>query len=227
MSSYQDWQDAVVKAAGVESLESLEKDVSQVEGVRYPLLAEAVSGSAHGVADWKLRLALCQEFEESRMGALSEDVDQLLWVGEGDGPSPEFLDLAKEEPAELSFLPCWTRQVGRDPELAVVLDLQVLRNTAELRRLKRTNPSLAVVGPTRPPGQETESLVEDTLVYLTGILAGATVLEVRQAPGETWESLWSRLNILRILKWESGLQGLPSVCEGSGFFAELEERLTS
>lgn len=66
-----------------------------------------------------------------------------------------------------------------------------------------------------------ESMIRQTLAYLAGVIGGAQVLEVAQHEGESWESLWLRMNILRLLRWEAGLSSSGYACRGAGCFQEL------
>ena len=60
---------------------------------------------------------------------------------------------------------------------------------------------------------------------MTGVLAGCQIIEILQAEGESFHSLWARLNVTRIMALESDLQKLVDPTSGAGLFSELQARL--
>lgn len=211
----------------------------------YPLLGEELADSDLGAAAserprWRLRLALREVFEEAAMLALVEDVDELRWCGAEDavlswpGPelygasaSPEGWTLERQESVTHGRLPgirlSWRKGEVQRTEDCLGLDGQVLRNLAQLRTLRATLPQVDrwVVSSSVSAAGETEGLISDTLAYWTGALAGVDVLEVEQQPGEDFETLWARLSICRLLRWEADLAQPGDACDGAGMFSAL------
>lgn len=221
------WLKGVLAAAGAESLEQVEKPVPGCDA-RYPLLGQ--NGSTQldeKTRAWKLRLALRTPFPAQELKALVEEVDQLLWLGEGElnTDSADLVRLLKESPEDEAGARLRSVELKGESfdEKVYHPDLQLLKNIACLN-LERGSVSMVVAAREPSTDAQTESLIEQTLSFLAGILAGVDVLEVRQGPREGFDSLWPRLNILRLLKWEAGLNELPPICDGAGFFEELQRR---
>ncbi len=223
----QEWVNRVLATAKVESLAQLEKPVSGTSGARYPLLGrESAQAPVGQKRSWTLRLGLREKFGQEEFTALTEGVDELLWLGQGEIDFPGALTLVEEAESPDGIRRTLKQGERNRTERLCRLDLQVLRNVATLSDPDGGAELLVVSAPEPTADAETESLIEQTLVYLSGILAGADVLEVRQRAGESFDSLWPRLNILRLLKWEAGLSEQPPLCQGAGFFEELRQRLS-
>lgn len=207
----------------------------------YPLLGDEISQSEASFARWKLRLTLVEPFEDAILAALTEDVQEvrlraaaLSLASSINGP-----ELFSDEQGR----DCWTLAehecVSRGPlsgerrtwrcaeqtrlEECLKVDGQVLRNLADLRRLRAGSPDVDrwVVRSATSGAGETEGLIADTLAYWTGAVAGADVLEVEQQPGESFETLWARLSICRLLRWEAELAQPGDACAGAGLFSTM------
>lgn len=209
-----------------------------VEG--YPLLGGELSGTAAEVplAPWRLRLSLCSAFEADQLAALLEDVEEVHLhdgaatlaesVGERElfGPSGAWTVVRREE-APLGPLPgevvVWGGSAGERRERTAVADGMLLKNLALLRAARTEFPEVDrwVVASAVSAQGETEGLIADTLAYWTGAVAGVEVLEVAQRPGEGFETLWARLNICRLLRWEAHLAAPGDALSGAGLFDEL------
>lgn len=204
---------------------------------------------------WRLRVALVEPLDSDQCAALLEDVEELRLSGELVGAdvkgalakgelSSDKLELYCEQEtgapawrllerhtvavgpwaAERSV---WAREGKSVVEQSLVLDSMVLKNLAALRAAMEKAPEVDrwVVSSSVSASQETEALIADTVAYLTGAVAGATVLEVIQQPGERFETVWARLNICRLLRWEAELGQPGDALTGAGLFAELGDRL--
>ena len=209
----------------------------------YPLLGDEIPGvdSASKVSRWALRLTLLEPFEPAVLAALTEDVQEVrLRAGAQSMASsihgPElFMDeqgqscwaLAEQESVIRGTLSgqrrTWRREDQSRLEESLLLDGQVLRNLARLRSLPGSHPDVdrwVVCSATSADG-ETEGLIADTLAYWSGAVAGVDVLEVEQQPGESFETLWARLSICRLLRWEAELGHPGDACDGAGVFPAL------
>lgn len=208
----------------------------------YPLLGDERQEPARVEGSrWALRLALREVFDPAAFAALLEDVQELHWCGEAgvDLPTPPGCEvysressgsgweLLSQDAAERGQLGVLRRSWRKGPqtvtEECVSLDGQVLRNLALLRSFRETLSGVDrwVVRSSVSAGGETEGLINDTLAYWTGAVGGVDVLEVEQQPGEDFETLWARLSICRLLRWEADLARPGDVGAGAGIFSDL------
>lgn len=210
----------------------------------YPLLGEELPDEAVRPADpWKLRLSLCQECSSDQLEGLLDDVQQVhltkaalslagspllaqveLFLEQGEGPGWTLGERLDINLGPLSSERLTWRKGGQSLiEQVVMVDKALLRNLAWLRSLPGEHPEVArwVVRSNRSAGGEAEGLIGDTLAYLAGAVGGAGVLEVAQQPGESFDTLWPRLNIPRLLRWEAGLGAPGDALAGAGVFAAL------
>ena len=212
----------------------------------YPLLGDEVSQSEAAFARWELRLTLVEPFEDAILAALTEDVQEVRLRAAAQALAPSFMGPEPDGPElflDQEVQGCWTlaecKTVSRGPlsgerrtwrcaeqtrlEECLKVDGQVLRNLADLRRLKASSPDVDrwVVRSAASGVGETEELIAETLAYWTGAVAGADVLEVEQQPGESFETLWARLSICRLLRWEAELAQPGDACAGAGLFSTM------
>lgn len=179
----------------------------------YPLLGdERLDETESPSKGWWVKVLVRESYSESERSALSEGVGSL----------EDYADRPEGQKME-SLLP--VSLIG--DEARVEVDLQVLRNIAEIRRLKAARPdilrwTLVCEG---KAGDDPEVLVGETLRQLTGVLAGCDTLEIVQGVGEPFNGLWSRVNVARLMASEGELGQAPDALSGSGFFAELQSRL--
>ncbi len=123
----------------------------------------------------------------------------------------------------------WERQWKQGPrqqlERVVEPDGLILRNLSLLARLRSAHLDVDswVVRSSASADGTADGLIADTLAYWSGAVAGVDVLEVAQQPEEDFASLWARLNVLRVLRWEAGLAAVPQATDGSGLFQNLCE----
>ncbi|HIB66320.1 MAG TPA: hypothetical protein EYO33_14695 [Phycisphaerales bacterium] len=176
----------------------------------YPILGEeqAVGGESLSQKTWKVRVVLRESLDEERLTALSEGVAQVL-VAPSSG--------------ETESLKSCLRVRKEGSEARIEADLQMLRNMAEIQRLQTAHPEVAtwVLVTNGSPENDPETLVGETLKQLTGVLAGCQVIEIVQAPGESFSSLWHRVNVSRLLSHESELGDFPDPLAGAGLFSAL------
>ena len=109
----------------------------------------------------------------------------------------------------------------------VRVDLSLLRNVAEIRKLRADHPDVKkwVLVTEESVESEPEKLVGETIRVLTGLLGGCGILEIRAAAGEPFSSVWSRHNVARLLAHESQLSEFPDPLAGAGLFRELQKRI--
>ncbi len=210
----------------------------------YPLLGAETAEPVRHPHRWRLRLSLCQMVEPEQLVSLLEDVDEVRLQGEALALEPQlqgverYLEgqaeglspcwaLSEDEAATLGPLAArrvtWTSEAGgRQAELIVNLDSMLLRNLALLRSGPLDGPRL-VVSSAVSAGGETEGLIADTVAYWTGAVAGVAALEVAQQELEDFPTLWARLNICRLLRWESELGQAEDACAGAGLFQSLAD----
>jgi hypothetical protein len=212
LTTHSDWEKAVLKGSEDSQLSVLE---SPVEGSKttYPLLGSELAPPGHDLArfDWRVRVVVNEPIDVQTMSDLADSEIEVL----------EAQELA-ELPLESSLQAFKTEVEGR-----VKVDLHLLKNITEIRRLKGQNPDLkdwALVCEGHSE-EDPEALVGETLRLLTGVLSGCQVLEIRQGEGESLRSVKTRVNIARLMAHESSLQSLPDPIAGAGFFQELTERL--
>lgn len=212
----------------------------------YPLLgSEQTEARVRETQPWRLRLSLCEPLAADELNALREDVEEIRLSGAALSLQDHFPDcevfrddaqshdsawsLRHQEPAALGSLAgwelAWSKGARSRLEQTVLVDGALLKNLALLRDAQATRPEVErwVVGPAPTPTGEglEEALIAETLAYWTGAVAGAQVLEVAQRPGEPFASLWPRLNICRLLRWEAELSHGGDACAGAGIFGEL------
>lgn len=188
---------------------------SPVEGSRatYPLCTaegEAEESPAEPF-DWRVRVVVNENLSDQEKAALVDSETELTEVRNLDEAIlPSLLEASR------------TAQEGR-----VAVDLRILRNIAEIRRLQVEHSDLKtwVLVSEAQPEADPEALVAETVRQLTGVLSGCRVLEIRQGVGESFKSLWSRLNVARLMAHESSLRGLPDPIRGAEFFEQLGQRL--
>ncbi len=205
----------------------------------YPLLGgELAQEMAGNPAPWRLRLTLRTAFEADQLEALLEDVEEvhLLDAAGALAPTVGSRELYGEggswtvrSAEETALGPLsgekvfWTGPAGDRLEQTVVADGMVLRNLALLRTARTEQPDVSrwLVSSAVSAEGETEGLIADTLAYWTGAVGGADVLEVAQRPGEAFETIWARVNICRLLRWEAALGQPGDALAGAGLFQSL------
>ncbi len=208
----------------------------------YPLLGSELSDSPPLPRPaWALRLTLREVFEPDTLAALLEDVQEVRLIGNAASmaASIESRELYAQEAGEkgwslrseveASWGPLsgqrrvWARADVTRTEVSLVADGLVLRNLALLRALPGREPDTdrwLLRSAVSADGQ-TEGLIADTLAYWTGAVAGVEALEVEQQSEESFDTLWARLNICRLLRWEAELGHPGDAGAGSGLLHEL------
>jgi hypothetical protein len=187
-------------------------------------------------------LALCETFQPDLLAALIEDVQEIRLLAAGGAMKGEVsgLDLFLEgEPSSGAWsllsqedvtVGAWSgRRVtwGQGEQTLVeqtlLVDSMVLKNLALLGNLSKQHPEVDrwVVASAASCDGQAESLIADTLAYWSGAVAGVNVLEVEQQPGEGFDTLWARLGICRLLRWEADLAQPGDALSGAGLFVEL------
>jgi hypothetical protein len=191
---------------------------------------------------WRLRLALCEVFEDDQVAALKEGVDEVRLLAGAHSMKDRFssmdLFLEDSEPGQAWGMIAkkavaleslvgqevrWARGDQRLIEHVITPDGHLLRNLASLKTRSVACPEVqrwAITSSVSASG-EAEGLIADTLAYWTGAVAGVEVLEVIQQPGESFDTLWARLGICRLLRWEAELGGPGDVLDGAGLFDEI------
>lgn len=119
----------------------------------------------------------------------------------------------------------WRQGADERVERVVEPDGLLLRNLSLLEQMRDTHLSVDswVVRSNVSAGGTADGLIADTLAYWSGAVAGVDVLEVAQQAEEEFSSLWARLNILRVFRWEAGLAVVPDATSGAGVFSSLRE----
>lgn len=200
------------EAAWKESVKEVPEKPLPGTQATYPLLGDERSDEpSTGERNWSVRLVLREEYSGEALQALSEDTQEVF----------------TETPEVGEELPSVLRAEKAGAAARVWPDLNLLRNVAEIQRLKATNPQIdewILVCPGEA-GDDPEVLVGETIRQLTGVLAGFDVLEIRQGEGESFTSLWGRLNVARLMATEAELQSCSDPTSGAGLFAILRERL--
>lgn len=212
--AYEQWKREVVGAQGGE-LSQHESSLGPTDAT-YPLLGlEDIAGlePARASLSWRVRIASDEEFESSQLLALQEFGTEIV-------ASSSLMD-------ESGTLTSYLRVAKRGHEALVRVDLNILKNIAEIRRLKALHTEFDswVLLSEGTAQDDPEQLVGETLRQLTGLLAGCEILEIHRAPGESFQSVWGRLNVSRLLALESALQELSDPIAGAGFFAQLQDRI--
>lgn len=211
----------------------------------YPLLGgELAERPGESRAPWRLRLTLRAAFEPDQLMALLEDVEEVCLLDEaaslrsqigekelyGEGGAWTLRERHESSLGPLSGeRSIWTGPGGERVEQTVFADGMLLRNLALLRSAPRLEPEVSrwLVSSAVSADGETEGLIADTLAYWTGAVGGADVLEVAQRPGEGFETLWARLNICRLLRWEAALGQPGDPLAGAGLFHDLSALATT
>jgi hypothetical protein len=207
MGSFESWQSVVSRT-----------NEATVNGSQatYPLLgSENDESGVENPRFWSIRVVLKYDYDGVRRSALEESVAEVLVMsGPGDG-----------EPTE-RCPSCLDVLLGHEGRVKV--NLEILRNVTEIKRLQAAYPSVErwVLVSDEVTGDDPEMLVGETIRQLTGVLAGCDVLEIQQGDDESFESLWCRLSVARLMATESELQHLPDSLLGAGFFSTLQERLS-
>lgn len=211
MTDFTSWQNKIVPEG--QSLLSLERPVEGTS-TTYPLLS-SVSQLAETTErrTWSVRVVLNSALSESKMTALAESVEDVR--------------VRSSEPED-EVLESLLRVEKRGAEARIWTDLLMLRNLAEIQRLQSCHPeieiwTLVTVGSS---DEDPEHLVGETIRQLTGVLAGCRFLELRQGVGESFQSLWGRVNVSRLMASEGELQALQDPLSGTPFFEELRDRLS-
>lgn len=238
-----------MKATWLETVKKTFPDVHASGFPAYPLLGSELSSEEARVVPkpWKLRLALCEEIESDLWEGLLEDVQELrlsfdagiderLLVGidvyREDGAGSGDWMLVRRETSEIPHWPSeqavWRREESTLLEHSITLDGMFLRNLSLLRNTIDEHPEVDrwVAHSAVSASGETEGLIADTIAYWAAAVGGAQVLEIRQQPGESFDTLWARLNICRLLRWESDLGEPGDALTGAGFFTELAQNLS-
>ena len=212
MTTYSDWEKAVLKGSEGSPLSDLE---SSVEGsdATYPLLGSDKEASSQDIArfHWRVRV----------VAAEASNLDDLAFLRDSETDVIQAKELA-EQPLSSSLQAHKDQDEGR-----VRVDLNLLKNITEIRRLMLQNPDLKtwVLVSDGQSGDDPEALVGETLRQLTGVLSGCQVLEIRQGVEESCQSVRTRVNVARLMAHESFLRDLPDPIAGAGFFQEFAERL--
>ena len=216
----------------------------------YPLIGSeqdlTVSPDAGG--GWALSLGLHSLPSPDTAAPLLEGIDEVVFnedvpIGDGDLPELGRIGIRGEVPQANLALSCWQVSVsptdvpGIDAELetwslgqvskrVVVLrpDSQILKNTALIRQLRESRPELdgIVVETVGHADSDPELLIHQTIQLMSGVLGGVKALRVTQSKGEPFSSLWSRLNIARLLKWEAQMGESSHSTRGAGLFSEIQ-----
>ena len=208
---FEGWKKKVLKGTEAENLSKLEAELPGTDAT-YPLLVpDSEPNSLPGHLEWKTRIVLGQAFQEHQMEALRDAFTEVC-LGEP----------ADEEPLESCLQ---ASRAGREGRVRV--DLSLLKNVAEIRRLRAAHPQIEtwVLVTEESVESDPEKLVGETIRVLTGVLGGCSLLEIRRAVDEPFSSIWSRNNVARLLAHESQLQELPDPVAGAGLFQELQRRL--
>lgn len=203
-------REAWLKKAG----DVAESPVPGAESATYPLLGEELAEQAASSQPvWKVRVVVRQDFSPELREALSQGVDEVLD--------------AAAVPAGGEALKSVLEVKVRQGQARVVADLALLRNVAEIRRLRARYSDIDtwILMSEGQSGDDPEVLVGETLKQLAGVLGGCHIVEIRQGEGESFNALWGRLNVARLMATEGELDGIPDPVSGSGLFAELEARL--
>jgi hypothetical protein len=211
VTTYSDWEGAVLKGPDAR-LSDLEAAVDGSKAT-YPLLGPdgEVSGLPLDSFDWRVRVVLTAPLDANEVAAMRDSDTDVIETEEID-----------EQPLSSSVTASRTGSEGR-----VTVDLNLLRNITEIRRLQEHYSDLktwVLVSEGRPT-DDPEALVGETIRQLTGVLSGCRVLEIRQGAGEAIQSVRARLNVARLMAHESHLRGLPDPIAGAGFFRELTDRI--
>lgn len=212
MTTRSDWENSVLKSAGASSLSELEVPLGAES--TYPLLGDdAGAAGALETFEWRVRLVIRDSFDQEQLSSLKDPgTDVVAWTEQSEQPLSSILQATRHQ------------NEGR-----IRVDLQILKNLTQIRELRTSKPEIEtwVLVSEGADNDDPETLVGETIRILTGILAGCRVLEIRQAEGESYHSLFSRLNVARLLQYESQLNRFSDPVEGAGFFAELAQRLSS
>lgn len=204
-------REAWLKKAG----DVTESPVPGTASATYPLLGQEIPDQpARPQPVWKVRVVVREDFSPELREALSLGVDEVLdatAVPAGGEPLKSVLEVN-----------------ARQGQARVVADLALLRNVAEIRRLRAQHAHIDtwILMSEGQPGDDPEVLVGETLKQLAGVLGGCHIVEIRQGEGESFNALWGRLNVARLMATEGELDGIPDPVSGSGLFTELEARLS-
>lgn len=175
----------------------------------YPLVGRELEadGSPLATYRWRVRVVPDQPLSQEEAALLQ---DSLCEVAERAERTEELL--------EAGVSAARTSDEGR-----ISVDLNLLRNVAEIRRLREKYPDISVwtLVSEGHDDEDPERLVGETIRLLTGVLAGCDVSEIRQGKSETFESVWSRVNVARLMAEESQLQELPDPITGAGLFTSV------
>lgn len=210
MTDFTTWNARVLRESGEEDLDRLEASVPGSHA-RYPLLGEERGGLEEpSQLQWTTRVVL-ERFPE-----------------QGFEPPDQWLEVVAGKPLRGEHLESLLRVVRVDGEAFVTVDLHLLRNVAEIRRLRETHPDIEcwVLVTEESVEADPEKLVGETIRLLTGVLSGCRRLEIRQQSGESLSSVRARLNVARLMHFESGLGQLSDPLPGAGLFEELQRRLS-
>ena len=210
-SDFENWAKKVLKGTEAENLSQMEAPLPGTD-TTYPMLGEdARCEAVVEQLSWTTRIVLAEAFSEAQMEALR---DPLTEVRLSESVSEESLESAVR-----------ATRVGDEGRVRV--DLSLLRNVAEIRKLRADYPDLKewVLVTEESVDSDPEKLVGETIRILTGLLGGCGVLEIRAGEGEPFSSVWSRHNVARLLAHEAQLGEFPDPVAGAGLFRELQERL--
>lgn len=211
MTTRSDWETAVLKS-GASKLSELEAPLSE-GGPTYPLLGPDDEGAEESAESfpWRVRVVLNGTFDSEQLASLKDPNTEVV----------EAEDL-REERLSSGLEGSRSGDEGR-----VRVDLKMLKNLTEIRKLRSEHPELRtwVLVSEGAAGEDPETLVGETIRQMTGVLAGCNVLEIRQGEGEPYGSVFSRVNVARLMNHESELCGIEDPIRGAGFFRQLAERL--
>lgn len=207
------WQETVLKSAGLSSLQELEAPLPGGDQT-YPLLGgeESVSTDLREEFTWRVRVVLVDE-PDSEYGKVFREAAQEVRVG---------TSLEVGEPLSSCL------KVTRFEDTAEIqVDLLLLRNLAEIRRLKAAHPDVRewTLVSEGERDDDPERLVGETLRQVTGVVGGCRVIEIRQGEKESLHGVWERVCVAKLLATEADLFTLPDVLAGAGFFSTLAARL--
>lgn len=208
---FEHWEKKVLKGTEAENLSQLEAPLPGTDST-YPMLGE--DSELVPEVDrltWSTRIVLSEAFSDEQMEALRDSTTEVRLDGS-----------VSEEPLESAVR---ASRVGGEGRIRV--DLSLLRNVAEIRKLRANHPDIKewVLVTEESVESEPERLVGETIQVLTGLLGGCGTLEIRAQAGEPFSSVWSRQNVARLLAHESRLGEFPDPIAGAGLFRELQKRI--
>lgn len=214
--TFSEWQAAVLSNSGAGDLLSMEKRLPGAKQT-YPLLVEETIPTAEASLQphrWSIRVVTTFPYDGEKKEALLDGGVQMVDVGQ---ESRQDFESAES---------CLELRIGRS-QARLKVDLNILRNISEIKRMRTRHPEIHswILVCEYSETDEPEALVAETIRQMTGVLAGCEVIEIRQGERESFQSLWGRLNVARLLMFEGELERAPDAVAGASFFTELSGRL--